>query len=54
MKEGEDISFDQSLFELSLTEENYVLAVSSSLHATAVFEKKCKWIEDKQSQSCLS
>ena len=40
MKEGEDISFDQSLFELSLTEENYVLAVSSSLHATAVFLKR--------------
>lgn len=31
MNEGEDISFDQLLLNLNVTEENYLLAVSSSL-----------------------
>ena len=40
MKEGEDISFDQLLFELNLTEENYLLAISSSLNTPTVFLKR--------------
>ena len=37
MKEGEDITFDQLLLDLNVTEENYLLAVSSSLNAATVF-----------------
>ena len=37
MKEGEDISFDQLLSDLKVTEENYVLAIRSSLNASTVF-----------------
>ena len=40
MKEGEDITFDQLLLDLSVTEENYLLAVSSSLNAATVFLKR--------------
>ena len=40
MKEGEDITFDQLLLDLSVTEENYLLAVRSSLNAATVFLKR--------------
>ena len=40
MKEGEDISFDELLLALKVTEENYLLAVRSSLNATTVFFKR--------------
>lgn len=35
--EGEDISFDQLLSDLDVTEENYLLAVRSSINAATVF-----------------
>ena len=37
LKEGEDISFDQSLLNMSIKEENYLLAISSSLNTPTVF-----------------
>ena len=37
MKEGEDITFDQLLVNLKLTEQNYLLAVRSSLKAPTIF-----------------
>ena len=37
IKEGEDISFDQLLSDLKVTEENYVLAIRSLLNASTVF-----------------
>ena len=40
MKEGEDIFFDQLLFELSLAKENYSLAISSSFNAPTAFLKR--------------
>ena len=40
MKEGEDVTFDQLLLDLNVTEENYLLAVSSSLNAATVFLKR--------------
>lgn len=40
MKEGEDISFDELLLAFKVTEENYLLAVRSSLNAATVFLKR--------------
>lgn len=40
MREGEDITFEQLLLELKMTEENYLLAVRSSLKAATVFLKR--------------
>ena len=40
MREGEDISFDQLLFNLNVTEESYLLAVCSSLHVATIFLKR--------------
>ena len=40
MKEGEDITFDQLLLNLNITEENYLLAISSSLNTATVFLKR--------------
>ena len=40
MKEGEEIFFDELLLSLKVTEENYLLAVSSSLNAASVFLKR--------------
>ena len=40
MKEGEDISFHQLLLDLNVTEENYFLAISSSINAPKVFLKR--------------
>ena len=40
MGEGEDISFDQLLLDLKVTEENYLLAIRSSLNAATVFLKR--------------
>ena len=40
MKEGEDIFFDQLLFELSLAKEKYSLAISSSFNALTAFLKR--------------
>ena len=39
-KEGEDISFDQFLSNLNITEENYLLAISTSINAPTVFLKR--------------
>jgi len=36
MKEGGNVSFDELLLELRVTEENYLLAIRSSLHAATV------------------
>jgi len=40
MKEGEDISFDELLTNLSITEQNYYLAIPSSLHSPTIFLKR--------------
>ena len=40
MKEGEDISFDELLLHLKVTEENYLLAVHSSFNSATVFLKR--------------
>lgn len=40
MKEGEDFSFDELLLAFKVTEENYLLAVRSSLNAATVFWKR--------------
>ena len=40
MKEGEDISFDELLLALKVTEENYLLAVRFSLNVARVFLKR--------------
>ena len=40
MKEGEDISFDELLLALKVSEENYLLAVRSSLNVARVFLKR--------------
>lgn len=40
MKEGEDISFDELLLAFKVTEENYLLAVRSSLNAATVVLKR--------------
>lgn len=40
MKEGEDISFDELLLALKVTEENYLLAVRSSLNVARVFLRR--------------
>ena len=40
MKEGQDITFDQLLFNLKLTEQDYLLAVRSSLKAPTTFLKR--------------
>ena len=40
MKEGEDITFDQLLVYLKLTEQDYLLAIRSSLKAPTVFFKR--------------
>jgi hypothetical protein len=40
MKEGEDITFDQLLVKLKLTEQNYLLAIQSSLKQATIFLKR--------------
>ena len=40
MKEGEDITFDQLLVKLKLTEQNCLLAIRSSLKAPTIFLKR--------------
>ena len=40
MKEGADISFDQLLTNLSITEQNYYLAIRSSLRSPTIFLKR--------------
>jgi hypothetical protein len=40
MKEGEDITFDQLLVKLKLTEQNYLLAIRSTLKAPTIFLKR--------------
>ena len=40
MKEGEDISFDQLLTDLGITEQNYYLAIRSILHSPTIFLKR--------------
>ena len=37
MKEGEDITFDQLLINLNVTEQNYYLAIQSSLNSPTIF-----------------
>ena len=40
MKEGEDITFDQLLINLKVTEWNYYLAIQSSLSSSTIFLKR--------------
>jgi len=40
LKEDEDMSIDELLVNLNITEENYLLAISSSVYSNSVFEKK--------------
>ena len=40
IKEGEDISFDGLLLKLKVTEENYLLAIRSSINTPTVFLKR--------------
>ena len=40
MKEGEDITFDQLLQELGVSEKNYILAIQSSLNCATLFIKR--------------
>lgn len=40
IKEGEDISFDELLLKLKVTEENYLLAIRSSINTPTVFLKR--------------
>ena len=40
MKEGEDITFDQLLINLNVTEQNYYLAIQSSLNSPTIFLRR--------------
>ena len=40
MKEGEDITFDQLLLNLKVSEETYLLAIRSSLNSPTIFLKQ--------------
>ena len=40
MKEGEDITFYQLLINLNITEQNYYLAIQSSLNSPTIFLKR--------------
>ena len=40
LKEGPDITFEQLLENLGVSEENYILAIRSSLNCPTVFFKK--------------
>ena len=40
MKEDQDISFDQLLTNLNISEQNYYLAIRSSLNSPTVFLKR--------------
>ena len=40
MKEGEDMTFDQLLVSLSITEQKYILAIRSSLNSPTIFLKR--------------
>ena len=39
MKEGQDISFDQLLTILNISQQNYYLAIRSSLNSSTIFLK---------------
>ena len=56
MKEGEDISFDELLTNLSITEKNYYLAIRSSLHSPTIFLKRSpnKLRVNNYNSACLS
>ena len=40
MKEGEDMTFDQLLVSLNITEQKYILAIRSSLNSPTIFLKR--------------
>lgn len=40
MKQGEDITFDQLLLNLNVSEETYLLAIRSSLNSPTIFFKQ--------------
>ena len=40
MKEGEDVTFDQLLVSLNITEQKYILAIRSSLNSPTIFLKR--------------
>ena len=40
MKDGEDITFDQLWINLKLTEQNYLLAIRSTLKTPTIFLKR--------------
>ena len=49
MKEGEEITFDQLLINMNVTEQNYYLAIRSGLNFShCIFKKKSKWAESEQ------
>lgn len=56
MKQGEDISFDQLLLNMNMTEENYLLAISSSLNTPTVFlQRKANELSiNNYNPACLS
>ena len=56
MKEGEEISFDQFLLNLCMTEEHYLLAIRSSLNAPTVFlqRKPNELLINNYNPACLS
>ena len=55
MKEGEDITFDQLLVNLTLTEQNYLLAIGSCLKAATFLKRKPNELRiNNYSAACLS
>lgn len=40
MKEGDDITFEQMLINLDITEQNYYLAIRSNLNSPTIFLKR--------------
>ena len=54
MKEGEDITFDQLLVNLKLTEQNYLLAVQSSLKTPKRKRKPNELRINNYNAACLS
>ena len=56
MKDGEDIAFDQLLVNLKVTEQNYLLAIRSSLQAPTIFlERKPNELRvNNYNAACLS
>ena len=56
MKEGQDITFDQLLLNLNVSEETYLLAIRSSLNSPTIFFKQQpnELKVNNSNSSCLS